>query len=88
MIAFSSPVVLAAQKAYIVAAQKFYDEYMIWQQDTEQARQLQETVQRGMIPQTFPGPRNTSDDLQRMRDEADKLGDEVITLIRSELHGG
>ena len=88
MIAFSSPTVLTAQKTYVAAAQKFQDEFMIWQQDVEEARQSQELVRGGVIPQTFPRPHNSQEDLEGAREEADKLSDEVISLIRSELHGG
>jgi hypothetical protein len=87
LIAFSSPTVLAAQKTYTAAAQKFADECRIWEEDTEQARQTQELVRSGVMPSAFPNSRSTRDDLEKARTEADKLSDEVIALIRSELHG-
>jgi hypothetical protein len=87
MIAFSSTTVLKAQMAYTKAARRFQDEYEIFQEDTEQARQIQESVSSGVIPQTFPQGRNSREDLDKARDEADQLGDQVMRAIRYELHG-
>jgi hypothetical protein len=87
MIAFSSTTVLKAQMAYTKAARRFHDEYEIFQEDTEQARQIQESVSSGVIPQTFPQGRNSREDLDKARDEADQLGDQVMRSIRYELHG-
>jgi hypothetical protein len=87
MIAFSSTTVLKAQMAYTKAAQRFQDEYEIFQEDTEQARQIQESVSGGVIPQTFPQGRNSREDLDKARNEADQLSDQVMRAIRYELHG-
>jgi hypothetical protein len=56
-----------------------------WREDGETAREQQEMIASGVMPPVLIRW-NSRDDLQKLRDEADKLGDEVITLIRSELH--
>jgi hypothetical protein len=85
LVAFCSQPVLDAQRAYFKAAERFYLEYDAWREDGETAREQQEMIASGVMPPILIR-RNSRDDLQKLRDEADKLGDEVITLIRSELH--